>query len=99
MGTMDNTGKATLKNLNSEFPTKVNGNEVNSHMLLKHGDRVSIIDRCYRYESCSAAYEDISKPDLRNPLGSITPNNDQKKKKKRQKTSVMKWLKKHLKRR
>merc|ERR1712183_702356 len=79
--TMDNTGKATLKNLNSEFPTKVNGNEVNSHMLLKHGDRVSIIDRCYRYESCSAAYEDISKPDLRNPLGSITPNNDQKEKK------------------
>merc|ERR1712183_871072 len=74
--TMDNTGKATLKNLNSEFPTKVN-----SHMLLKHGDRVSIIDRCYRYESCSAAYEDISKPDLRNPLGSITPNNDQKEEK------------------
>merc|ERR1712168_1376947 len=79
--TMDNTGKATLKNLNSEFPTKVNGNEVNSHVLLKHGDRVTIFNRCYRYESSSAAYEDILKADLRNPLGSITPNNDQREEK------------------
>merc|ERR1719376_1860563 len=78
---MDGTGNATLKNFNYEYPTKVNGNEISSQVLLKHGDRVTIVDRCYRYESSFAVNQDITNADSRNPLGYLTSNNSQKEKK------------------
>uniref|UniRef100_A0A2K5E0E8 Marker of proliferation Ki-67 n=1 Tax=Aotus nancymaae TaxID=37293 RepID=A0A2K5E0E8_AOTNA len=46
-----NEQEAILHNFSSTNPTQVNGSVIDEPVQLKHGDIITIIDRCFRYEN------------------------------------------------